>query len=95
MQQNPMPRDDRERLEQELLGKVRDARNAYLTASREASRIRAKFGEMLDHPDGAAALHHAATRERIAAQAYSAALDAFTNLLLHGRPPAAAAQGES
>ncbi len=95
MQENPLPRGECERLEQELLGKVRDARNAYLAASLETARIREKSGDILNQPDVAAALHHAVTRERIAAQAYSAALDAFANLTLHGRPPAAAAQGET
>ncbi len=85
-----LPQNERERLELELLAKVRAARDVYLAASDKCSRIREQFLGMLDHPDGAFALHEAARKERIAMQAYARALEEFAKVALNDRPPSAA-----
>ncbi|HLH19151.1 MAG TPA: hypothetical protein VKX45_18160 [Bryobacteraceae bacterium] len=85
-----LPQDERERLELELLTRVRAARDVYLAASNNCSRIREQFLGMLDHPDGAFALHEAARKERIAMQAYARVLEEFAKVALNDRPQSSA-----
>jgi hypothetical protein len=87
--------DERERTEEELLAQIRAAGEVYLAAVAEYARISKEYRNMLDHPDGALALHKAATNERIAFEKYSETLEALTKLILQKRPTASANETES
>ena len=81
------PNIERERLEKKLLEKMQAAERAYRAAAAEYKSIRAEFADMLDHPDGTAAVSQAALHERVAVENYRRALRAFTDFILHGRLP--------
>ena len=83
----PSQQHEREQLKQQLLGGMRVTWEAYRAASEEYRKIRSEFGDMLDHPDGAHAVHEAAKKEQVALENYARALRAFTDLTLRGRPP--------
>ena len=83
----PSLQNERERLEQQLLGKMQVTWGSYRTASEDYRKIRSEFGDMLDHPDGAHAVNVAARKERVALENYARALKAFTDLTLRGRRP--------
>ncbi len=79
----------RERLEDELMGRLKAAERAYRLAQSEHAALRAEFGDMLDTPDGSHAVHQAAKRERIALQHYRRELKVFTELVIEDRCPKA------
>ena len=83
----PSPQNEREQLEQQLLGEMQAAWETYRGTAAEHAKIRTEFGDMLDHPDGAHAVNVAAKKERVALENYARALRAFTDLTLRGRPP--------
>jgi hypothetical protein len=83
----PSPREDRERLEGELLDRLRAAESLYRVSAAEYVQLREKYADMLNNPDGASALHQAAKRERVALEKYSRALRVFTDLVVGGRLP--------
>ena len=83
----PFPQNERERLEKQLREKLNAAEEAYYAASEEHEKIRTEFRHMLDHPDGAHAVHQAAKKERLALENYGHALKAFSDLTVHGRRP--------
>ena len=56
---------------------------ACLAASEEHANVEDELSNMLDHPDGAHAVHEAAKKERVALENYARALRAFTDLTLH------------
>jgi hypothetical protein len=87
--------DERERMEQALLAQIRAAGEVYLTAAADYARVCREYRDMRDHPDGALALHKAATNERIAFEKYNEALEALTKLILQGRPPVSPGDAES
>jgi hypothetical protein len=70
-----------------LLPQIRAAGEIDLAAAAEYARISKEYRNILDYPDGAPALHKAATDERIAFEKYSAALDTLTRSILQNRPP--------
>jgi hypothetical protein len=80
-------RPERLQLEQELLRRLGEAREAYRAASRDYLKARDDHRGEFDSPDGAYALHKAATQELDAHQEYRHAADAFTNFLLGGPLP--------
>lgn len=80
-------RPQRERLERELMGKLRSAEEAYHAAVADHERIRDLYRDMLAHPDGSLALHKAALEERVAVQTYTAALKTFNDFVIFGRLP--------
>jgi len=87
MGSSPSLKDDRERFEQELLKQMRAAEKTYGRALAEHAKVRAEFGNMLDHPE----CRHTAEKESLALENYARALEAFTDLILHRRrlaPPA-------
>ena len=73
--------DARERTERKLLEQVRVAGEAYFEAAAEYARVSREFGR----PDGALALHEAATKEESEFEKYNEALDALAQLILRGR----------
>lgn len=81
------PGGERERFEQQYLEKLKTAEKAYRAAAEEYKSIRAEFGDMLNHPDGASAVHNAANRECVAMENYSRALKAFMQVIVFGRLP--------
>ena len=83
----PAPHDDEERLEQRLLEEMHNAEKAYRLAIAERKRVTAEYGAMLDHPDGAHALHQSVKNERVALENYTRALKAFSDLVVHERSP--------
>ena len=83
---SPTPKD-RELLEKELLEQTKTAEQAYRAASAEYAKTMAEHGHMLDDPNGASAVHRAACHERAMLQAYTRALKAFCDLVVHGRRP--------
>jgi hypothetical protein len=87
MDGSPSPAKEREIIEQELLARIQVAEKAYRSAAATHSRIRIEYGDMLDNPDGAHALHKAAKIERMALEEYTRALSAFSDLVLHNRGP--------
>jgi hypothetical protein len=83
----PSPREERERLEGELVKRLRAAEKVYRAARAECAQVRERYRGMLDHPDGAQALNIAAHNEEVALEEYSRALKSFTNLVVYGRLP--------
>lgn len=81
-------RDERERLEQQLLDGMKASEGAYRAAAAQHTRIRVEFGNMLDHPDTTAAVQDASHLERVALENYTRALKLFTDLVIYGRRPA-------
>ncbi len=77
-------------VEEELRNRLKQAENAYRAASAEYLKTRQQNAGLLDHPDGAYAVRHAAKLERIAIQKYRRALGAFADFVLRGRTPPAA-----
>ena len=75
MGSSPSLKNDRDRLEQELRKEMRAAEKAYGTVLVEHAKVRAEFGNMLDHPE----CRHAVEKESLAFENYARALDA-----LHG-----------
>jgi len=78
---------ERKELELKLFEKLKAAEMVYRAAITESNKAREEFGQMMTHPDSAAALHNAARKERIAVEQYTAALKAFTEAVVHGRWP--------
>ena len=66
MESSPPRQIDDQRIERQLLEQVQTAHEAFCVASAEYRRLRAEFGEMLDHPDGSHAVRQSAARERAA-----------------------------
>ncbi len=87
MSQPSEPQDERRRLEQELLLRLRAAEVEYREANVACRQVRIEFGEMLEHPDGAGALERARIRQHHAFEQYAKAVRAFTDLTVYGRPP--------
>ena len=83
----PSPQNERERLEKQLLEEMNAAKKAYRAASEEYDKVRTEFRHMLNHPDGAHAVHQAAKKERLALENYGHALKAFSDLRVHGQRP--------
>jgi DNA-binding NarL/FixJ family response regulator len=77
-----MTNEERQRIEQKLLADLQDAKRLYHACMADCESARQQFGGMLDHPDGTAALHTTATRERLALQRYRAARNAYNNFVL-------------
>jgi hypothetical protein len=86
---HPSTRPDRERLERELLERLRAAEKNYCAAVAECDHARKRYGGMADN---AHALGRASENERIAVEAYSRALKAFTDLVVHRRVPRASGE---
>jgi len=78
---------DRQQLELALHQRLRSAQVAYRAAAAQHLEIRTRYENMLDHPDGTHALHQAVMKEHLALQEYARALKAFSDLILHNRPP--------
>ncbi|SRR5579883_906220 len=88
MSQPSEPQNERRRLEQELLRRLRAAEVEYREALAACQEVRAEFGQMSEHPDGTVALERARIRQRHAFEQYAKALRDFTDLTVYGRPPA-------
>jgi DNA-binding NtrC family response regulator len=66
---------------QRLTRQMHAAQKAYNEATAECTKIKAKYGDMLDNPDGTLALRRAATNERRAAQKYRKAAKAYSAIV--------------
>jgi hypothetical protein len=85
---NPAPGPDRQRVESDLLEKVRAAEQAYREAASQNRAVVQQYSDLEPgHPDGAAARLRSAHAERAALHRYSQALKTFTALVIHGRWP--------
>ena len=65
----------------QLTRQMHAAQKAYNEATAECTKIKAKYGDMLDNPDGTLALRRAATNERRAAQKYRKAAKAYSAIV--------------
>jgi hypothetical protein len=70
---------------QQLAAQMQEARRAYTEAAANYASIKAKYGDMLDHPNGAAALLEAAQSEALASQKYAVAVKAWSAFLIRNR----------
>ncbi len=79
---------DRQHLEQELLGQVNTAAQTYRSAKAQTKIILEQYADLpLGHSDGNLARRQAAANEAMALERYRQALHAFTDLIIHGRQP--------
>jgi hypothetical protein len=85
MQDEHLPRHTREQLEDELRERVLAARKAHRAAADNYLKVLDQYRDMLDHPDGARALHEAAEADRVAAENYEKVLRDFSELTVYGR----------
>jgi hypothetical protein len=60
-----------------LAGQMHEARQAYQEAAADYASVRAKYGHMLDHPDGAAALLKSAQSVAQCSHEYAVAIKAW------------------
>ena len=86
--EGPRRPQDREQLEQELLGQVRAAEQTYRSAKAQSKIILEQYADLpLGHSDGNLARRKAATNEAMTLEKYRQALNAFNDLIIHGRRP--------
>jgi hypothetical protein len=87
------PKGERGQLEHALLGEMRTAELAYRQAVAHSQRTAQRFRNLpFGHPDGDRARREAASAEAAELEKYRNAVKAFSDLILHGRPPAPSRQ---
>ena len=83
------PKGEREQLEHALLEEMRTAQLAYRQAVAHSQATAQRFRDLpFGHPDGDRARREAALAEAAELEKYRNAVKAFSDLVLHGRPPA-------